>query len=52
MHIKAIIIRLQTTKAMKCCEDKHLRFEARVVLALACVALSMSLFSESQSSQL
>lgn len=52
MHIKTVIIMLQTTKAVKCCEDKHLRFESGVVLVIVCEAPSMPLFSETQSSQL
>ena len=51
MHIKTVIM-LQTTKAVQCREDKHLRFESRVVLVLVCEAPSMPLFSETQSSQL
>lgn len=53
MHIKTVIIMLQTTKAVKCREDKHLRFESPVVLVtIVCEAPSMPLFSETQSSQL
>lgn len=50
MHIKAIIIMLQTTKMVKC-EVKHLEFEYQVLQVLVCEALSTSLFAKPQSSQ-